>query len=158
MSSLLQILAEFLESINWRWELVDDNGNVLGTTVEGENGRFTCYGHAHDGRQQLVFYSLCPVQCPPERRQAMAELLARINFGMILGNFELDFGDGEIRYKTALDTEHLEFSAEGCRQLVFPNCMMMDRYLPAIRHVADDQASPEGAIAALSMDDDELLN
>lgn len=157
MSALLQILSQFLDSIQWHWELVDESGRILGTSVEGEHGKFTCYGHAHDTRQQLVFYSLCPTNCPPERLSAMAELMARMNFGMILGNFELDMRDGEIRYKTAIDVEDLDFSVDACKQLVFPNCMMMDRYLPAIEHVVNG-VSPEGALAVLSLDDDEMLN
>jgi hypothetical protein len=158
MSPLLQVLAHFLDSIEWSWELVDEDGSVLGCSVSGESGRWNCFGQAHDERQQMVFYSLCPVVCPEDRRAAMAELIARVNYGMVLGNFELDYEDGEVRFKTSIDVEDLGFTADGCRQLVFPNCLMMDRYLPAISAVAYSGIEPEGAVAMLELEPDELFN
>ncbi len=40
-----------------------------------------------------------PVKAPEEKRLAIAEFVARANDGLRIGNFELDFGDGEVRYK-----------------------------------------------------------
>ena len=37
--------------------------------------------------------------------EAIAEFLTRTNYSMIIGNFELDFADGEIRYKTSIDVQ-----------------------------------------------------
>ncbi len=36
---------------------------------------------------------------------AVAEFITRANFGIVIGNFEIDFSDGEIRYKTSIDVE-----------------------------------------------------
>ena len=33
----------------------------------------------------------------------MAEFLTRANYGIMIGNFEMDFNDGEVRYKGALE-------------------------------------------------------
>jgi len=33
------------------------------------------------------------------------KFLTRANYGMMIGNFEMDFTDGEIRYKTSIDVE-----------------------------------------------------
>ncbi len=35
----------------------------------------------------------------------VAELLMRMNFGLIFGNYELDFRDGEIRFRYGVDCE-----------------------------------------------------
>ena len=32
------------------------------------------------------------------KRQDIAEYLTRANYGMVMGNFEMDYSDGEIRY------------------------------------------------------------
>jgi hypothetical protein len=37
------------------------------------------------------------------KQQTIAKFITRANYGMSLGNFELDFNDGEIRYKTSID-------------------------------------------------------
>jgi len=35
------------------------------------------------------------------------EFLTRANYGLNIGNFEMDFQDGEIRFKTAIDVEEV---------------------------------------------------
>jgi len=39
------------------------------------------------------------------KRGAVAEFINRANYGIIIGNFEMDFADGEIRYKTSIDVQ-----------------------------------------------------
>jgi hypothetical protein len=65
---------------------------------------------------------------------------------MIIGNFELDFADGEIRYKTSIDVKGDILSFELIKQLVYANVTMMDEYLPGIMSVIDNDVSPEDAI------------
>jgi hypothetical protein len=54
------------------------------------------------------------VQCrvPEAKRQAMAEFLTRAKYGLCMGNFEMDFGDGEVRYKASLDIADGELTAK----------------------------------------------
>lgn len=40
---------------------------------------------------------------PEDRRLALAEFLTRANYGLFIGNFEMDWQDGEVRYKTSID-------------------------------------------------------
>jgi len=68
---------------------------------------------------------------------------------MIIGNFELDFVDGEIRYKTSIDVQGDFLSFELIKQLVYANVMMMDEYLPGIMSVIDGDVSPLDAIAQI---------
>jgi hypothetical protein len=67
---------------------------------------------------------------------------------MIIGNFELNFGTGEIRYKTSIDIEE-DFSSVLIRRLVYTNVTMMDEYLPGIRSVIEGDVSPEDALAQI---------
>jgi hypothetical protein len=75
--------------------------------------------------------------------------LTRANSGMIIGNFELDFADGEIRYKTSIDVKGDFLSFELIKQLVYANVMMMDEYLPGIMSVIDSDVEPKDAIAQI---------
>jgi hypothetical protein len=94
-----------------------------------------------------VFYSVCPLAAPESKRTAIAEFIARANYGMLIGNFELDFTDGEIRYKTSIDVQGDFLSFELIKQLVYANVTMMDEYLPGIMSVIDSDVSPVDAIA-----------
>ncbi len=73
-----------------------EDSAVLSMEYEGENGRWPCYAQAHADQDRYVFYSVIPVTAPEGRRIAVAELLTRANYGMLIGNFELDLDDGEI--------------------------------------------------------------
>lgn len=65
---------------------------------------------------------------------------------MVLGNFELDFSDGEIRYKTSIDVEGDRLTPALVQNLVYTNVMMMDQYLPGITAVLEQGLSPAEAI------------
>jgi hypothetical protein len=68
---------------------------------------------------------------------------------MIIGNFEMDFEDGEIRYKTSIDVEGDSLSSALIKRLVYANVMMMDAYLPGIMSVIYGDVSPEDAITQI---------
>ncbi|HBE57921.1 MAG TPA: hypothetical protein DDW56_10440 [Cyanobacteria bacterium UBA11366] len=52
--------------------------------------------------KQFIFYSVCPERVPKTKRRVLGEFLLRINYQQILGSFDLDFSDGEVRYKTSM--------------------------------------------------------
>ena len=95
----------------------------------------------------MIFYSFCPVNATKSKLQAIAEFITKANYGMIIGNFELDFKDGEIRYKTSIDVEDETLTSTLIKQLVFTNVAMMDKYLPGIRSIIEDNESPDEAIS-----------
>ncbi len=104
-------------------------------------------------------YSICPLRIPVDRRSAMAEFLIRANYGLVIGNFEMDYDDGEVRYKTSLDVEEMEDlagpmdTAEDAgptfvllRHIVYANVAAMDRYLPGILAVLAGSQTPAEAV------------
>ena len=93
--------------------------------------------------------TVCPVNVPPERALAAAELLTRINYDLVIGNFEMDLGDGEIRYKTGLDVTGADLSLPLVQNAVYLNVLMMDTYLPAIMAVAYGDVSPLEALSRI---------
>ncbi len=78
----------------------------------------------------------------------MAQLLTRINYGLIIGNFEMDFSDGEVRYKTSADLRDVELIDGVFGRLVFANVRSMDRYTPAIHAMAAEGSDPDEALRA----------
>ncbi|MBD2504555.1 type III secretion system chaperone family protein [Anabaena azotica] len=122
---------------------------ALQISFQGENGKWNCYARAREEQQQFLFYSICPVNAPQDKRLAVAEFITRANSGMMLGNFELDFSDGEISYKTSIDVEGDRLSNALIQRLVYANVMMMDEYLPGIMSVIYGNVSPEEAIAQI---------
>jgi hypothetical protein len=82
----------------------------------------------------------------------MAEFLTRANFGLTIGNFEMDFSDGELHYKTAIDVTGDRLSLPLVENLVQANLVIMDKYLPGIVAVIGGE-HPEAAVANVEDDD-----
>jgi hypothetical protein len=64
---------------------------------------------------------------------------------LTIGNFEMDFTDGEIRFKTSLNVTNTELTDDLIRPVVYFNLALMDRYWPALAAVLEDRATPQQA-------------
>jgi hypothetical protein len=149
MGDIFDTMVEFFQQDNWNFEQVADQP-ILKMGVSGKNGKWVAYAQSREEQDQFVFYSVCQMNTPEERRRPVAELLTRINYGLVDGNFELDFRDGEVRYKTSIDVENDRLSTALVRNLVVLNLQMMDRCLPSIMAVMFGGVAPE--IAAQQVD------
>lgn len=142
---IFNVLVEFFEEDEWDFQWMEGM-SVLTMGFSGKNGKWQCFAQAREKQQQFVFYSVLPVNIPKEKRVKVAEFITRVNYGMVLGNFEMDFEDGEVRYKTSIDVEGAELSAAMIRQIVYSNIIITDRYLTSLMRVSFSDASPEEAI------------
>ncbi len=147
-ASIFDAMVRFFQADDWFFEELPGKP-VLRLRVRGNNGAWTCYAQAREKEQQFVFYSVLDFNVPLNRRQAMAEFLTRANYGLVIGNFEMDFDDGEIRYKTSIDVSGDRLTPELIKPLVYTNLLVMDRYLPGIVKVAFANADPASAIAEI---------
>ena len=145
-ASIFDGLVSFFKAGQWPYTQVGEQP-ILQIGFRGDNGEWLCYADARAEYAQVLFYSICPTKTPVDRRITVAEFITRANFGMMIGNFELDFEDGEVRYKTSLAVEGFELNDEVIKSIVFSNVAVMDRYLPFLTQVINGQLSPRDAIA-----------
>jgi hypothetical protein len=149
---VLDSTIRFFQEDDWPFQQLEQEP-ILQTATQGENGQWNCFAQAREEQQQLVFYSVCPVAAPKKRRPAVMKFLTRANYGLAIGNFEMDLDDGEIRFKTSIDVEGDRLSPALVQQLVYANVLTMDRYLPGIMAVLYGDASPAKAIAEIEEGD-----
>lgn len=142
---LLALARAYLEGSGWDVEQHPDEP-LLRTVAQAPAGVWTCYVRSRVGEEQLVFYSVAPRKAPEATRAAVGEFLHRVNYGTIVGNFELDCDDGEIRFKTSLDVEGEELTDVQLEKLTTFNVRSMGRYLPLIEAVGDGTTTPLEAI------------
>ncbi len=147
---MLDVMEYFFTSDNWS-TMRDDESAVIRTAYSGMNGRWDCYTRVSGTLGQLAFYSLCPIYVPQPQRGPMAEFLTRANYGLGIGNFEMDMSDGEVRYKTSVDLEGVPLDKPWLmvfmKNLVYPNVLIMDRYLPGVLRVVSGREAPAEIIA-----------
>ncbi|MEQ8673649.1 MAG: YbjN domain-containing protein [Aggregatilineales bacterium] len=134
-------MIAFFEEDDWSFHPMEDIP-VLSMSFTGKSGKWMCYAQAREEQQQFVFYSICPMNVPEERRLHTSEFITRANYGMIIGNFEMDYVDGEVRYKTSIDVEGDDLSFALIKQMVYANVIIMDRYLPGLMQVIFGSSSP----------------
>jgi hypothetical protein len=146
--ALLPIIEQYFRDQGWSFKNIPGEA-ALELGYQGQNGRWPCVAQAREDLQQFIFYAICPNNCPQERRVAMAEFQARANYGLLIGNFELDFRDGEVRYKASIDVENDRLTDPLCHHLVVSACSTLDRYLPGLLKVMYGQVDPSMAIAEI---------
>jgi hypothetical protein len=138
-------LAEFFTGDDWSPEQIEDQP-VLRMNFEGENGSWTCLAFAYDDHERAVFTSVLPVEIPEEKRLEAAEYLTRANFGMEIGNFDMDFTDGSVQFRTSIDVEGGELTPKMIQNLAYLNVTVSDQYLPGLVMVVEGDATPLEAI------------
>ena len=115
------------------WPFSDVRGApVLFSELSGMLGRWKFYAQVVEEHDLILLYSVCPFRVPEERRSEVSEFLTRANYGLAAGNFELDFADGEVRYKTALQRHVDGLDAAALKRVVRANGIAMETYLPGI--------------------------
>ncbi|APB35224.1 hypothetical protein GlitD10_2880 [Gloeomargarita lithophora Alchichica-D10] len=150
---MLQTVMDFLVKDDWNFELVKPER--VESPVQGESGMWLC-GVEIARERFCVVYSYCPLAIPIAHRPSMAEFITLANYGLFIGNFEMDFRDGELRFKTSLDVGESDLTVPLVQPLIYHNVATMDEYLPGIMAVVHGGVSPRIAVAQIERTGDGL--
>ena len=148
---IYRAMLTFFSDDDWAFTKLKGE-STLQLGFQDEHAQWTCYAIARDKESQFLFYSVYPTTVSEQQRPTIAEYLTRANHGLIQGNFEFDFDNGEIRYKTSLDTTHLSINPKAIQQLVYTNVTIMGHYLPGIFDILDKGINATEAIQQLGND------
>ncbi len=139
-------IERFLEEDDWKFNSCDENG-VIRTALSVQSKIKKVRLIFSVSETAFTIYSILPLQADEEKiRTNMAEFLTRANYGIKLGNFEMDFDDGEIRYKTAHCCGDTVPTQDQIRRNLYTNVMMVDRYGNGIVKVLFGIANPKEAV------------
>lgn len=124
-------LKTLFEENNWPYSEVLGLP-VLVTDLSGPLGTWKFYAQVVGSQSVVLLFSVCPLRVPSDRRAEASLFLTHANHGLVAGNFELDFDDGEIRYKTVLQIHEDGIDPTTLRNAVRSNGLAMETYLPGI--------------------------
>lgn len=147
MGRVLDEVKAFFDQDDWNYQPLDEAPHWLRMGFKGEDAEWRCYAQCDEEREIFCFYSVAPVKVSEEKRAAVMEFLTRANYGMLIGNFEIDLSDGEVRYKTSIDIEGTPLNHMLAKRLVYANVTTMDRYLRGVMAVAFGGVDPAKAVA-----------
>lgn len=101
----------------------------------------------HVLENSFVSYASLTNKATPDKFCDIAEYLHRANFGLALGNFEMDFTDGEIRYKYSVEVENPNnLSNQILDKCVLLPCFMFERYGNGILTILFGNGNPQKLI------------
>ncbi|MBK7757705.1 MAG: YbjN domain-containing protein [Deltaproteobacteria bacterium] len=137
--TLFQLLLRVLEREEEPLRADEDEGIIRGALTL-RRATVPLFARVRETQFLALIYTILPVRAPESKFPEMLELLTRANWGLPLGNFEMDLSDGEIRFKTSVDVEGVPLNqplgapaAEmAITNILMANKVAMDRYLPAI--------------------------
>ena len=139
-------VQQFLQVDGWFPEDIDGL-TAFSARYVGTHAEFRVVAHINVELEQMYVYVILADMIPVERRMARAELITRANYGLRIGNFEMDFRDGEVRYKASIDFEHASLTHPLLKNLLYPAVQTSDRYYRAISQVGFAGLEPEAAIS-----------
>ena len=141
-------LSQFLKDDGWYPQQLDEK-TIHRVYFAGENGELRCYAQVRVDLEQFLFYVIAPVKAPENMRALVAEYIARANYGLRIGNFEMDYTDGEVRFKSGLDFEGEHLTPAFIKNAMYPAVHTMDFYLPGLLGVMYGNKTPLEAIRSI---------
>ena len=144
MHNIVQAVRRLCRSHDWHTQQLDDRR--LGLTIQSEHGHWRVILGWTDNQHLFICQSISPLSVPEPRRGVVAEFLARVNYGLLAGNFDLDFSDGEVQFRTSTLLHQGRIGPDELKSLVDFNLSMMNDTLPALVAVSFGDKSPVEAI------------
>jgi hypothetical protein len=145
VSYVLELFETHLQDLEWHYQL-DEKREIVRLGVSCQHGAFEVIIHVLDDIDVVKCFSIFPIRVPEESRAAVAEYLTRANYGLMFGNFEMDYSDGEVRFRTSMNTDDVAINSVVARHLVQQNINTADRYLSGLLRVVYGQVAPAAAI------------
>lgn len=148
MNAALQAVTEYFEANKFAWQS-DAEGSYVESQFCSEQGQWRCVLLPFEDPDRLMVLSLLPLKVPGIRRRATAEFLMRVNYRLITGSFDLDFNDGELRYRDCLLIDNGQPTTEQLDQVVGNSFRTFTHHLPVVASVAFGRISPVRAMKVM---------
>ena len=133
-NELVNLVKKYLVDDDWHFSFDENTGMFdFGLRVKSKIQKINYIVDVHE--DEIVVYGMCPIGADHtdcNMMAQMAEFLCRANYGLKNGCFELDFRDGEVRYRSFIDCEDVMPSTEVIKNSIHCTAAMFKRYAPGI--------------------------
>ena len=100
--------------------------------------------------ERFVVHFIFTGVVPAKRRSKVAEFITRANWGLIEGNFEMDFDSGALRYRVGIDFSATELTEPLVRNAILSGMNNIEPFADALQAVIDGSEEPSAAIKSVS--------
>ena len=144
-----QFVKWFFDDHDFKYRIADERedktiftGDFSG--FDGIYGSFRFMLVAEDDTLQC--FCFLPTSVAEAKRIEIAEFIARANYGLRYGNFEMDFSDGEVRYHMALPASAVRADDANIARIVALPPRMLERYSDGFVAVLSGTKKPKQAV------------
>jgi hypothetical protein len=149
-TQIANTVRKFLTADDWNFSFDDEKGIfTFNLTVKTKMKKISYRVLINDNGYSV--YAASPLGAD-DCLHEMAEFICRANYGLRNGNFELDFRDGEVRYKCYVNCDGQMPSTEIVKDSIYVPYFMMKRYGDGIISVIFGNQTAEDAIRTCEAD------
>lgn len=144
------VVERALTEAGWPYSREDDGQGVIDYLLEMNDSTLiqAFVMRLSEQFERLVLYVLLRPKAKKEHRAELCEFVARANYGMGDGNFELDVDDGTVRFKVSLDFTGVSLHALLVRNLIVNAVNTVELYEGALARVIAGKAKAKAALRA----------
>jgi hypothetical protein len=140
----LEAVRKFLKTMEMDAEEKDlPSGKALMVELDGPAKQAVLQVNVE--AQRFVVNFIFDGYVPAEKRISVAEFITRANWGLIEGNFELNFDDGALRYKVGLDFSSCELTDVWIRNCMLNGMDSIEMFAQSLNEVVVGITDPETA-------------
>jgi hypothetical protein len=145
-SEIYQAIEDFLMDDDWKYDTSEKDGIFrAGVNLNCKVKNIRLLINVTSDSFSVI--STLPIGADDDNKAAVAEFITRANYGLMHGNFELDYSDGEIRYRTSLYCgEDTAPDSEQVRKMIYVNALMVERYGDGLMQVIFGVQTPAEVI------------
>jgi hypothetical protein len=141
-------VRHFLAKREWKVEEIPD-ASAFKAKVDDELCPRTLFFQVKTEHEQFLFYILPTLTLLPDMLPAIAEFVARANFGMRIGNFELDYRECQVCFRSSVNFKGVPLSEPLIDGVITPALQAFDEFFPGLARVIAGLDTPSKAIRAI---------
>ena len=141
---LMEAVKAYYDSQGWHYRYKTEKDTI--EMIIGVNAMSSCRVVTKVKNDRFSTYCIFPPRVPEEKRAAVGEYLHRANDGLDIGNFEMNYENGEIRYKANIFCGDQIPDMEIIERLVDVGMDMFDRLSSGILKVMYADKNPKEAL------------
>lgn len=145
MKKVIEAIKFFFEKNEWKYQYNEEKKIfVSGINMDNVLGNVSMYISLEENSYNV--YMILNSKAEEEYYVAVGEFLHRANYGLKNGNFEMDYRDGEVRYKSFVNFENIVISEEIVKDSIFVGIAMLDTYGKGLLKIMLGESTPKECI------------
>lgn len=146
--NIANAVNDFLKEDDWHFSFDEKRGIFrFGLRLKGKLKKLHYIVDIKE--DEYLVYAISPLGADEEDAKMMvnmAEFICRANYGLKMGNFELDFDDGEVRFKVHVLCKGVTPTTEMIKRSIYCPATMFDHYGSGIVDIIFNDTSGKAAV------------